>query len=324
MDSKYRTARNIARAILSSLILTFFCSCSSSDDKIGGSEDPSGKVFKRDTIEANYVEYRTGNCRLVISVPHGGYLDDNNLIKRTSSNCPDTDFATVMDDKTIELANAIDSIFFAKTGKYPYVVIGKISRRYVDFNRKASYAVPRNAPNNSYIYTLYHDWIKKAEEFVGKEFGGGLLVDIHGQSHAVKQVEIGYLLRSYELDLDDSQLAGDGSYLYRSSIYRLVHTNKSGSSFVDLIRGPYSMGSLMYKNGLNCVPHSANPTPGDLPYFNGGYITMMYGSSEAIGMVDAIQFEFDNVSRQDRNRKNTATAFVEAVTEFLNLHYGSL
>ena len=101
----------------------------------------------------------------------------------------------------------------------------------------------------------------------------------------------------------------------------LVDNNKSGSSFVDILRGPYSLGSLMYKNGLACVPHSQNTSPGDLPYFNGGYITYMYGSSEDIGMIDAVQLEFDNVSRRDENRKKTATALVEAVVEFINKHY---
>ena len=38
-------------------------------------------------------------------------------------------------------------------------------------------------------------------------------------------------------------------------------------------------------------------------------------------MIDAVQLEFDNVSRRDENRKKTATALVEAVVEFINKHY---
>lgn len=300
-----------------------FVSCGKSDPEQqsqGGNDKPQVE-FKRSENTNNGVIYRTGNAPVIFSAPHGGTSEGTNLTVRTSSNCPDPDFATVRDDKTVELANMIDSIFFAKTGKYPYMIIANVSRKYVDFNRKKLYACPRNAPNNEYVWDVYHNWIKKAEEFVEKEFGSGLLLDIHGQGHAVKQVEIGYLLRAYELDLDDSQLSGDSKYHYKSSIYRLVNNNKSGSSFVELLRGPYSLGSLMYKNGLACVPHSQNPTPGDLPYFNGGYNTVMYGSSEAIGAIDAIQLEFDSVSRQDQNRKKTATALVEAVVEFINKHY---
>ena len=85
------------------------------------------------------------------------------------------------------------------------MIIGKASRKYVDFNRKQVNAVPRNAPNNEYVWEVYHNWIKKAEEFVAKEFNYGLLLDIHGQSHAVKQVEIGYCLSASELDLTDAQ-----------------------------------------------------------------------------------------------------------------------
>ncbi len=310
--------------VVLALLMVFAVACSKSGDgpqQGGGGTNQPEEVFERSVIEANHVEYRTGNVPLILSVPHGGTLSDGSLVKRTSGNCPDPDFATVRDDKTIELANMIDSVFIAKTGKYPYMVIGKISRQYIDFNRKKSYAVPRNAPNNEYIWDVYHNWIKKAEEWVEKDFESGLLLDIHGQGHAVKQVEIGYCLSASELDLSDSELAGDERYLFDASINRLVRNNKSGSSFVELLRGPYSLGSLMYKNGLNCVPHSLNPSPGDLPYFNGGYITYMYGSSEEIGQIDAIQLEFDNVARQDANRKKTATALVEAVVEFINRHY---
>ena len=314
----------INRSVLLAFIAFSFSifSCSKSDEGPGGNENGSDdKVFERAVIEANYVEYRTGNVPLILSVPHGGSQSGSNLVARTSRNCPDPDFATVMDDKTIELANKIDSIFIAKTGKYPYMIIGKASRKYVDFNRKKVNAVPKNAANNEYVWEVYHNWIKKAEEFVAKEYGYGLLLDIHGQSHAVKQVEIGYCLSASELDLSDAQLASDGRYLFDASINRLVKNNKSGSNFVELLRGEFSLGSLMVKNGLNCVPHSSNPSPGDLPYFNGGYITYMYGSSEEIGLVDAIQLEFDNVSRQDANRKKTATALVEAVVEYINKHY---
>ena len=304
------------------LALTLF-SCGKSDPEQQNNNAGGGaeQTFQRSTNTSNGVIYRTGNAPVIFSAPHGGTSSGTNLTARTSGNCPDPDFATVMDDKTVELANMIDSVFFAKTGKYPYVIIAQVSRKYVDFNRKKVYACPKNSPNNDYVWDVYHNWIKKAEEYVAKEFGSGLLLDIHGQSHSVKQVEIGYCLSPSELDLSDAQLSGNSNYLFDFSMNRLVGNNKSGSSFTELLRGPYSLGSLMYKNGLACVPHSENPTPGDLLYFNGGYITYMYGSSEEIGQIDAVQLEFDNVSRQDANRKKTATALVDAVVEFINTHY---
>ena len=322
-----KSVSSIVRSHMVAAMLLFFAltlfSCGKSDPEQQNNNAGGGaeQTFQRSTNTSNGVIYRTGNAPVIFSAPHGGTLEGTNLVKRTSSNCPDPDFATVMDDKTVELANMIDSVFFAKTGKYPYVIIAQVSRKYVDFNRKKAYACPKNAPNNEYVWDVYHNWIKKAEEYVAKEFGSGLLLDIHGQSHAVKQVEIGYCLSASELDLSDAQLSGASNYLFDFSMNRLVGNNKSGSSFTELLRGPYSLGSLMYKNGLACVPHSENPTPGDLPYFNGGYITYMYGSSEEIGQIDAVQLEFDNVSRQDANRKKTATALVDAVVEFINTHY---
>lgn len=304
--------------------MLFSCSKSSTEPEgqgANGGNNNNQEVFQRSTNTSNGIEYRTGNAPVIFSAPHGGSSEGTYLTKRTSSNCPDPDFATVMDANTVELANLIDSIFYAKTGKYPYVIIAHVSRKYVDFNRKKVNACPKNSPNNEYVWDVYHGWIKKAEEYVEKEFGSGLLLDIHGQSHSVKQVEIGYCLSASELDLSDAKLSGDSKYLFDFSMNRLVGNNKSGSSFTDLLRGPFSLGSLMYKNGLACVPHSNNPSPGDLPYFNGGYITYMYGSSEEIGKIDAVQLEFDNVARQDANRKKTATALVDAVVEFINTHY---
>ena len=319
---KISVLRLLAVTVFASVgCVLFSCSKSGPEQQNNNAGGGAESSFQRSTNTSNGIIYRTGNAPVIFSAPHGGTSAGTNLTARTSSNCPDPDFATVMDDKTMELANMIDSIFFAKTGKYPYVIIAEVSRKYVDFNRKKAYACPKNSPNNEYVWDVYHGWIKKAEEYVFKEFGSGLLLDIHGQSHAVKQVEIGYCLSASELDLSDAQLSGDGRYLFDFSMNRLVGNNKSGSSFTDLLRGPYSLGSLMYKNGLACVPHSNNPTPGDLPYFNGGYITYMYGSSEEIGNIDAVQLEFDNVARQDANRKKTATALVDAVIEFINTHY---
>ncbi len=280
------------------------------------------KSFKRAYYHVNHVEYRTGNCPIILTVPHGGTYEDATLVKRTESNCPDPEFATVRDANTIELALLIESAFVEKTGKYPYMIIGKVSRTCIDFNRQKSYAIPADAPNNEAIYDTFHAYTSMAKEAVGKEFGDGLLCDIHGQGHTKKQVEIGYLLKAAELDLTDEQLMANDEYARKSSIYNLVVTNKSMSSFTDLLRGPYSIGSLMYKNGLACVPHSENPTPGSLPYFNGGYITKTYGSSEGAGPINALQFEFDSVSREsDKNRQKTAIAFVESVVEYVNKHY---
>ena len=139
MKTVHLIQRPLAAAILFLSALTIF-SCGKSDPEQpsdpGSGGNGSENVFKRSTNTSNGVIYRTGNAPVIFSAPHGGTSDGTNLTKRTSGNCPDPDFATVMDDKTVELANMIDSIFFAKTGKYPYVIIAEASRKYVDFNRK--------------------------------------------------------------------------------------------------------------------------------------------------------------------------------------------
>ncbi len=302
--------------VFATILLT---ACSKSDGGTG-----SENVFQRTIVTDNHIEYRTGNAPFILTVPHGGTLDDTSLVKRTESNCPDPQFTTVRDSYTIELANMIESAFVEKTGKYPFMVIGKISRKYVDFNRKKEYAIPTDAAGNALVWDTFHENTKLAVTAVGEKFGEGLLLDIHGHGHDVKQVEIGYLLKAAELNLTDSELASDDQYATKSSICRLVHNNKSGSSFVELLRGTYSFGSLMYKYGLACVPHSENPSPGNLSYFNGGYNSSTYGSSNNKGLIDAIQLEFDSKARTSDNRKKTATAIADAVIEFINKHYPNL
>lgn len=326
----YKYMANIAgrcmliRRVLIWSILFVAVSCSSKSDTLpenNGSQGGSSDAFMRRVEVTNYVEYRTGNAPLIISVPHDGTTTDAALVLRTKENCPDPSFSTAQDIYTTELADLIDSVFRAKTGKYPYMVIGRVSRKYVDFNREQKYAVVAGSTKGVGIYNTYHNRVKVAADSISKKNGAGLLLDIHGHSHEIQQIELGYLLKSSILNLDDATLAADENYAYKSSIYNLVKNNKSGSTFTALLRGTYSFGSYLYKNGLACIPHSANLFPGDSPYFSSGEITQRHGSSQGSGVIDAIQCEFNRNAREEVNRKNTAEAFVAAVLEYMEKHY---
>ncbi len=315
---------NFGALILGCVSVLLSCASKSDADSgqdNGGQQENSGNKFMRKVEVVNYVEYRTGNAPLIISVPHDGTSTDAALVKRTKDNCPDPSFSTAQDLYTTELANLIDSIYFAKTGKYPYVVIGRISRKYVDFNREQKYAVVEGSTKGIGIYNTYHNKAAAASAAVSEMFGAGLLLDIHGHSHDIQQIELGYLLKSSILNLSNDQLGGNADYLNKCSIFNLVKNNKTGSGFIDLLRGTDSFGSIIYRNGLACIPHSANLSPGDSPYFSSGEITERHGSSGGTGVIDAIQCEFNRQAREVENRKKTAEAIVASVLEFMDKHY---
>lgn len=270
---------------------------------------------KQQTVKIEkYVEYRQGNCPIILTVPHGGTVVESFLTLRNTSNCPDPDFATDLDYNTRELADEIDKAYFQQTGKHPYMVIALIKRNHVDFNRRRNYAIPAGDENVGKIYDAYHDYIARAKAEISQQYGHGLLLDIHGQSHS-EQIDLGYLLPVSTLNMSDETLNG-GTYAASSSIAHLVRTNKAGLSFAQLLRGEKSFGGILYKNGLECVPRPQNLSPGNTPYFYGGYTTRQYGSYGG-GVVDAIQCEFRYSYRDTQSeRLRAAAAFAKSIDAF--------
>lgn len=272
------------------------------------------KTLQKELDLTKYVECRAGDCPIILCVPHGGTLIDTDLKQRTGANCPDPDFATDLDYNTRELADAIDAAIFERMGKHPYMIISIIKRNHVDFNREKRYAIPADDESLDKIYEYYHSHVAQACSEVSTSFGHGLLLDIHGQSHS-EQIDLGYLLSVSTLDKTDAVL-NSGSYASSSSINHLSKTNKAGMSFAQLLRGPGSFGGLLYANGLECVPRPGNSTPGNTPYFNGGYTTKKYGSYSG-GVIDAIQVEFRYSYRDTpAQRLKASSAVAKTLEEF--------
>ncbi len=297
-------------------------SCSKTPDPVvppGG--NPGGTVnFVRQTLTSSYIEYRTGNYPLIITVPHGGSQTDGSLTLRTTTNCPDPEFSTVYDTYTPELADLLDSVVFARTGKYPYMIICRLKRTYIDVNRPLEYAIPNGSTAAKNIYDKFYNYIDQSKNLIFAKYGTGLLLDIHAHGHDKQEVEIGYQLSTAELNLSDAEI--DNSNLAgQSGIYNLSKTVKATQSFSQILRGDKSFGTLLNNNGIACIPNKTNPSPGTTSYFNGGYITQSRGSGSG-GTIDAIQLEFNRDSRSDKiARKNTAEQVIKTTEQFFNLNY---
>lgn len=276
--------------------------------------------FHRDTIYEAYTEFRTGNYPLIITVPHGGRLLDSSLVIRTRENCPDPKFATPYDSYTPELAELIDSIVFARTGKYPYIVFMKLKRTYLDANRELQYAIAQGSKEAEHIYRGFYDKIAMAKKGVVNVYGTGLLLDLHAHGHAKQEVEIGYQIPLDKLNLSDEEL-NNSNLAKETGIYHLISHNKRKIGFAELIRGNLSFGTLLFEAGIPCIPHSQNKIPGTTKYFSGGFITRYNGSCNG-GSIDAIQLEFNSASRKEiPKRIQTAKNVVSAVEKYLELHY---
>lgn len=304
------------KAVSTALVL-FVCTSSFTIDK---AFSQSATNFKRDTLKDSFVEYRTGNFPLIITVPHGGRMIDSTWTLRTKENCPDPKFTIVYDTHTPELAELIDSIVFARTGRYAHIIFCKMKRTYVDMNRIKEFAVPKGDKLISDTYDKFHNEIIKAKKTITKQSGAGLLVDLHSHGHKKQEIEIGYQITKNDLNLTDEQLSAK-EFVNKAGIKNIALKNKGKLSFVEMLRGEKSFGTLLFKNGIPCLPHSENKSPGTLSHFSGGFVTQFHGSANG-GSIDAIQLEFNRDSRkEDAVRKNTAEQLVSAIQSYLDLHY---
>jgi hypothetical protein len=263
----------------------------------------------------DYIEYLPGNMPLIISIPHGGFLLPDEIPER-----PCTDCAKNKDVFTIEIGLAIRNTIFEKTGLYPYVIINKLHRTRLDPNRNITEAAAGNK-NAEVAWIEFQSYIDSANAEVQKKLGKGLYIDLHGHRHEIKMTELGYLLSSEELQLDDAML-NSGSFVEYSSIRNLIGNNLKSLAYSELVRGSSSLGGMLEKFGYPCVPGPVrtSPKPGE-PYFSGGYNITRHGSSSG-GTIDGIQIELDEELRSDIKRRDKFAADVaDVLIEFLETHY---
>ena len=256
----------------------------------------------------NYIRYYQGNIPVILSAPHGGELAPNDIDDRKSG-------VFDLDDYTLELTEDIIEEFSLQTGKTPYVIVGEISRKKVDLNRQRDEAYEDEKAE--VIYDEFHALIQKSEKEIDKKYGKGLYIDIHGQSHPKAYLEFGYLLINEILKLDDASLL---EYHDKTSVRTL--SKFSDKTFLEQLKGHYSLGTLMCKEGYDSIPSAKIPYATDGNYFEGAYDTIRYGSLQG-GNISGIQIEFPYVNIRDtqEHRKKCAKSFVQSIIKFMDIHF---
>lgn len=260
-----------------------------------------------------YVEYIPGDLPVVISAPHGGALDPQEIPNRTWG-------TTVTDTNTRETTMAVRDALVARTGKAPHVVISHLRRTKLDPNREIGEAAQEN-PFAEHAWREFQDFIDIASSTVTRTYGAGFYIDLHGHGHAIPRAELGYMLSTSQLNRTDAEIDAQG--LARQSSIRAL-AEASPLPFSQLLRGQRSLGGYLQAEGVRSVPSPSDPSPGSDDYFTGGYNTGRHGSMQAGRTVSGVQIELQSpgVRDNDANRRAFGAALARALEAYMMDHFG--
>ncbi len=263
---------------------------------------------------SNYVEYLAGDLPLIISAPHGGSLKPAELPDRAQG-----EFTS--DANTELLARTLHQVFYQRFGRRPHVIICRLERIKVDCNREIDEGAGMH-PLARQAWLDFHNFIDAARSNVVTQTGRGLYIDLHGQNHPLKRVELGYCLTPSQLTNADCVLNEGSAFARATSIRGLAE--RGFVPFSTLLRGTNSLGGLLQAHGYPAVPSPAIPDPGrGNSFFDGGYNVRRYGSSGG-GSIDGVQMELNLKGIRDTaaHRMKFCLALAEVLQVCLTQYYG--
>ncbi len=259
--------------------------------------------------EKRYIEYQPGDLPLVISAPHGGRVTPEEIPERTTG-------VVQIDTNTQELARRIAEEIETRTGRRAHLIVCHLHRSRLDCNREIEEGAA-SQPAAEKAWAEYHAFIERALATAIAQSGRAFYIDLHGQSHRDRRIELGYLHSVETLELSDAEL--DAPKIAAAGSLRRI-AEKSKLPYSALLRGPRSLGALLEARGFPCAPSPERPTP-VLPFFQGGYSIRRHISADA--PVAGLQIECILAGLRDTapNRARFATAFVESLQEYLAEHF---
>ena len=262
-----------------------------------------------------YIEYYAGNLPIILSAPHGGQLTPDEISDRTYG-------TFVTDLNTYELTKTIMDSMIVRFGGYPHVILCKLKRTKLDANRDSIEA----AQENKYAlraWQEYHHYIEVAKKKITNDQGSGLFLDIHG--HGINpdgfydlRTWLGYLISSEELDQSNGAL---NTNLYQSKSSISAWVDSSSYSFIEVLRGKVSFGSILDSLGYKSLPSINDLSPDGMRYFSGGYNTARHGSRSG-GVISSIQIELPKPGIRDNQStwSSYSRALNSTISEYYNIH----
>ena len=138
-------------------------------------------VTVRHSGASDYVLIRRGTLPIVISAPHGGTGKIEGVPARNGEGLAagPSGFVTVRDSSTDLLAIEFAAQLRRRLGGSPWLIVSRVHRRYVDFNRPVPIALEH--PRAQAVYDTYHNALQDACSQVRTKHQYGLLLDLHGQ-----------------------------------------------------------------------------------------------------------------------------------------------
>ena len=314
---KVKSNLKFSSLILVTLVFLLFISCEDPEQDVFQELGHDGPYIENSIYfgREEYVEYHSGSLPIILSAPHGGWIDPSEIPDRTQG-------ITQIDTNTYQLTKMIMDTLTIRFGGKPHVILCLLERLKLDANRDSAEA----AEGNIYAeraWAEYHYYLDIAKELVTVNHGSGIVFDIHGHGENPDgyydlRTWLGYLIKGDELDLPDEEL-NTIAFKNKSSIRVLA--DSSAYTFINIVRGGTSFGTLMDSLGYECVPSVNDPGPAGSRYFSGGYITARHGSRDG-GIISAIQVELPQPGIRDteENRSRYASAFATAVNTYYGHH----
>ncbi|MBI4509003.1 MAG: cellulose binding domain-containing protein [Deltaproteobacteria bacterium] len=274
---------------------------------------PDGYTFiagQSDFGRNSYIEYLPGDLPIIISAPHGGYLAPDEIPAQPGA---------VRDGGSQEYARLVYEYLVKRTGKRPHLVINHLTRNRLQANSNRDVSTAGNK-YAGIAWDEYHAYLRAATSWVASACGKGHYFDLHTNGHAEGWVELGMAISSAQLNLADQAL--DVQSIRDNATIRSL-ASRGGASFVELVRGPTSLGGLLDAAGIKVVPSPTFAGPGDGGFFNGGFNVRQYGSRNG-GVVDSTQIEshFSYVNAGRQAREAYADKLTTAIISFVETHYG--
>ncbi len=226
-----------------------------------------------------------GMLPIILSAPHGGREAIAEVPARRGVGI--AQFAASRDTNTDALGRKVAANLAQRLGAKPFLIIALFERKYVDVNRPPEAAYESSQASG--YYAAYHSAVREACERVRREWGRGLLLDIHGQGTQV------------------------------ATIYRGTNNGKTVASLTEkfgvaALDGPKSILGQMERKGYKIFPPAETAYKEERTYA-GGYIVQTYGSHQGTA-IDAIQLELGTSFRQPGALDRTAADLADAIAVF--------
>lgn len=265
----------------------------------------------------NHIEYHVGTVPIVLSAPHGGGLEPANIPDRTCNNP-----TTVRDSRTRELALAIDSMFYLRTGCRIHLIVCNLRRTKLDCNRDITDGACGN-PDAEIAWTAFQNFIDTARLLSESNFTENFYIDLHGHGHTKQRLELGYLLWGSRLRNSDSTL-NTPTFVSYSSIQNMVSSNVNNYQHAELLRGQKALGTLLTDAGYPSVPsmQDIHPDTSDA-YFSGGHNTRVHTCATPGVSANGVQIEcnWTGVRNTEANRIKFADSLSTVLINYLDHHF---